>query len=448
MKRILLKITALTLALLLAVSLCSCSTLRRAISRTLRETLSIKDPDIVDGDSNPYLNIEPQALSYSEGYTPVVSRYSRDALPLESEQLLYDKLVDSFYDISSDLNEEAERYPMPEVRLEGFSLSEAQVRTTIKAILDDRPEIFWPCGTVGYYADEELTIVQVYSRLSPDEVSEKLTAVREAASAFYAEVPDGLSAYQRELTVHDYLAQLAAYDVNVDAENADNNDPELYTVYGALVNKLTVCEGYARAFQLLLNGLGVDCVNITGTSDGELHMWSEVKLGENWYAVDLTWDDREESYSRYCYFNLTSEQMAKDHTTGVMFDALSDDEINGVVDGINADIMNIVVPDCTDATMSWFYQETPHLDDYEGAAVKNALLAAARNGDTYFALYIGEEMDFDGAVDALFKESPQYFFDYVASVNAYLEDYSIDSSNVSYIAMPTNRAVTVELHYY
>ena len=208
MKKIFLRLIALVLTTLLLFTLCSCEKLQRIVHRKLMETLSIKDPDIADDDKNPYLNIEQQEFTYSEGYEPVVSRYSYDALPLEGERLLYDKLAESFYDVSSLLNEEAEMYAMPLVRLEGYSLSEAQVRTTLKAILDDRPEFFWPSGTVGYYADDDITIVQVYSRLSPDGVSERLSAVRQAANDFYATVPDGLTEYQRELRVHDYLAEL------------------------------------------------------------------------------------------------------------------------------------------------------------------------------------------------------------------------------------------------
>lgn len=448
MKKLLFRVVSLLLASVMAISLCSCERIRQAVHRTLMKTLSIKDPDITDGEKNPYLNIEPDPSTYNEGYEAAPSRYSYQALPLEGQQKLYGLLIDSFYEVSPEYSEEAQKYPMPEIRLTGYSLTEAQVRTTLKAISDDCPEIFWMSNTIGYYSNNEMTIVQGYSRLSPDEVSEKLGKVRQAAGEFYASVPDGLSEYQRELRVHDFLAEIAAYDTGVDVDNTENSDPELYTVYGALVNRLTVCEGYARAFQMLLNGLGVDCVNIIGRSSDELHMWNAVKLDEKWYLVDLTWDDREESYSRYCYFNLTSEQMAIDHTDAPMFTSLSDSQINGEVEDIGADVMNMFIPNCTDPTMSWFYRETPHLDDFDGVDVKNALLAAAKNSDKYFVFYVDEGMELEDTVRQLFKESPQYFFDYVISVNNYLDDYSIDESNIGYITMPTNRAVAVELHYY
>lgn len=68
------------------------------------------------------------------------------------------------------------------------------------------------------------------------------------------------------------------------------------TVYGAFMEKEAVCEGYARTYKYLLDNLGVENILVTGTatnsnSETEDHMWNYVKLNDNWYAVDCTWDD-------------------------------------------------------------------------------------------------------------------------------------------------------------
>ena len=57
-----------------------------------------------------------------------------------------------------------------------------------------------------------------------------------------------------------------------------------------------VCEAYARAFKILCNAKNIPCVLVDGyaSSDGtngEAHMWNYVKVGTNWYAVDVTWND-------------------------------------------------------------------------------------------------------------------------------------------------------------
>lgn len=58
-----------------------------------------------------------------------------------------------------------------------------------------------------------------------------------------------------------------------------------------------VCEGYARAFKVLCDELGIPCVLTSGTArlnaedTPESHMWNYVELDGQWYAVDVTWND-------------------------------------------------------------------------------------------------------------------------------------------------------------
>ena len=89
--------------------------------------------------------------------------------------------------------------------------------------------------------------------------------------------------------VHDYLVDNLEYDGSV----SNNN---IYNIYGALVNRLTVCEGYARAFKAIMDDLNIPCVLVCGTAvnsagQGESHAWNYVQIDGNWYAIDVTWDD-------------------------------------------------------------------------------------------------------------------------------------------------------------
>ena len=56
-----------------------------------------------------------------------------------------------------------------------------------------------------------------------------------------------------------------------------------------------VCEGYAKAFKVLCDQLGVPAVCVSGLSDksrtGSGHMWNLAQIGGSWYLVDVTWDD-------------------------------------------------------------------------------------------------------------------------------------------------------------
>ena len=424
--------------ILLTGCLCSCS---------LSDILpTVQFPQRTTETVTPYKEVKPDNLTYSEGYEPVTSTYSYDALPKEGEKLLYNKILENCYDISPDPTEG--RYPMPRIELNGYSLSEAEVRTTSKALTDDHPEIFWLTGTIGFYTDESMTVIQTYSNFSPEEVGTRVSAMRSAANAFYTSVPDDLSAFEREVMVHDFLIDHVEYDKNVDTINLDNNNPDTYTAYGALVNKVSVCEGYVRAFQMLLNGLGVECVGVIGESQNQMHIWNAVKLDGSWYYVDPTWDDQEQTYARHLYCNVNEEYLLEDHTISPLFNTLGEDEINGNTGEYSASVMNIYIPECTDDSMGYYRQKTPHLRDYDAADVKSGMLTAAQRQEDYFVFYVEDDLDFQTVITDLFMEYPQHFFTYINAVNNSLSDYSIDESNIAYFTHERGRIVAVELHYY
>ena len=440
------RLFTLILICVIAVSLSACGSL--AMLTDLFNGGAGTDIKGLFEDKSVYLQVEPDELTYSEGYEPVISSYSYDALPYGGQKLLYEKLLDAYYRISPEIDEETRMYPMPQVEIEGYPMTEAQVRCAMKAIYDDHPDIFWASGTVGYYADDSSTIVQVYSNYSAEDVDVRVNAVRAVANEFYATVPDGLSEYERELLTHNFILDCASYKQDVDLVDLENNDPDIHTAYGVLVEGEAVCEGYARTFQMLMNGLGVDCVGISGKAEDLLHMWNAVRLGDSWYAVDVTWDDHDEEYYRYSYFNLTADQMAADHDSSPLFSSLDEDEINGQTGTYNSDVMNMYLPVCDDSSMGYYYRSSPRLTDYDGSEVKNALLSAALDQEEYLVFYIDGSLDYEEAVELLFSDYPQYFFSYISTVDPYLPDYSIDSSNVAYIKVPKNRIVAVELNYY
>ena len=93
--------------------------------------------------------------------------------------------------------------------------------------------------------------------------------------------------YEKIKYVHDYLVDNISYDESLEASNTHN-------MYGALVNKTCVCDGYANAFQYLMLELGINSMNIPGyttAGETEYHQWNAVELDGKWYMIDVTWDD-------------------------------------------------------------------------------------------------------------------------------------------------------------
>lgn len=74
-----------------------------------------------------------------------------------------------------------------------------------------------------------------------------------------------------------------------------------------------VCEGYARALKLICDELGIPCVLVGGTGNGENHLWNYVQLENGyWYAMDVTWND---STNSDAYFLVGKDVMDEKHTT-------------------------------------------------------------------------------------------------------------------------------------
>lgn len=130
--------------------------------------------------------------------------------------------------------------------------------------------------------------------------------------------------YEDIKMVHDYLVDTISYDSSLSKQN-------IYNIYGALVSRECVCEGYARAFKYLLDELDIPCVMVIGTAtnshgETENHAWNYAQLNGNWYAVDSTWDDpvvigggTASAESRYKYFLVGREVIDQDHSPSGQF---------------------------------------------------------------------------------------------------------------------------------
>lgn len=100
--------------------------------------------------------------------------------------------------------------------------------------------------------------------------------------------------------VNNYIASHVTYGFGTKVEGDRNVDtdkaPFVFTSYGALVNKESVCEGYAKSFKAVMDRLGVPCVCVQGYADGsgdevyEPHMWNYVRVEGQWYIVDPTYN--------------------------------------------------------------------------------------------------------------------------------------------------------------
>ena len=92
---------------------------------------------------------------------------------------------------------------------------------------------------------------------------------------------DQLDDIEKALLLHDRLAMVCQYDYSYSEMGS--------TTYGAMVNGAAVCQGYAEAYDYLLDEVGVRseyCI-----SNQLNHIWNIVYIDDLPYHVDVTWDD-------------------------------------------------------------------------------------------------------------------------------------------------------------
>lgn len=167
-----------------------------------------------------------------------------------------------------------------------------------------------------YFVRDEADLLDAVLQSKPVVIKDARAAEvdRKAREVLEEVLKPGMSEYERELAIHDYLLLHTAYDY----ENyiKDTVPDDSYTMYGVLVDGIAVCQGYAYTAQLLLRMAGIEAYYVRGTAGGGAHAWNKVKIGGNYYNLDVTWDDPvpdEAGRTTYGYFNVTDEELRRDH---------------------------------------------------------------------------------------------------------------------------------------
>jgi hypothetical protein len=162
----------------------------------------------------------------------------------------------------------------------------------------NHPNLFWlkgsSDGTSGNTGRIDLTVTPHFAEnwssggrsTASDEAA--VTAVVQQIAA-EASVQGG--PYQQLLYAHDWLTKHNIYNGTAAAADAAG-DYLPWTPLSALTDGLSpVCEGYAKAFQLICGELGYPCIMVDGLANGAGHSWNQVQIAGQWYAVDVTYDD-------------------------------------------------------------------------------------------------------------------------------------------------------------
>ena len=192
-----------------------------------------------------------------------------------------------------------------------MEVQEEDLMDVFTAVLYDNPDMFWVDYEYDYMVYSDSVAFSPKYRLTEDEVKTMQDSVNDKIDEIMTEVNKLDSDYEKELYIHDYIIENTEYDISTLEKMGD-------TVYSVLVSGKSICEGYARTVQILLDKLGIENYLVTGDteSDGEIlpHMWNIVNIDGDNYHLDVTWDDLNDEFDTvYFYFNVTDEYISRDH---------------------------------------------------------------------------------------------------------------------------------------
>ncbi len=175
------------------------------------------------------------------------------------------------------------------IDMSAYNIKQSDIKGFASIIYDDCPELFHVSslsyslsyGTIKYLYPVYSCTAAEYTAMYNQCISSSqkiLSGIKDNTS---------LSDVQKALLIHDRLAVLCEYD----SENLElGTVPEKsYTMYGALVDGIAVCQGYSEAYLYLLDQVGI--TSYLCESDSLYHAWNIVVIGGNEYHVDVTWDD-------------------------------------------------------------------------------------------------------------------------------------------------------------
>lgn len=283
-------------------------------------------------------------------------------------------------------------------------LTEEDIDHIFSCVLADHPEYFYVDGYryTKYSRLDRLVKIEFSGSYIYDaqECAARWSQIQEKAQVLLDQAPSGEDDYEKVHYVYETLIRNTDYVMDA---------PDSQNLYSVLVNGASVCQGYAKATQYLLNHLGIPCVLVQGQVEpGEGHAWNLLRVNGEYYYMDTTWGDasyrREDTVTgeddwipqvNYDYLCVTTRQLLRTHVLS----------------------QEVPLPECTATRDNYYVREGCLLSSCEEAVLQQAFDRAALAGRQEISFKCTEEEVYFQLLEHLIEQK---------EVFSYLEqDYSI-----------------------
>ncbi len=297
MKRIGKSLAALALALVMSLTLLPVQAMAAEVTA---ETAS--DGALLDGYLYQLAGMD--IADYERGFdtagTPAM--YAASGNLTAAEQAAYNTLKEQLILIANGQRKDTA------IQITGTLPDQTSANKVWQALLADLPyALYWHDKTVGigysYIPDNgwknitfkfavaaEFRGDSLYTTNIPN-VPAAVAAAKQVVSANRGKTDyDKLQAYRQ------YICDQVSYNFSINKDTAYGNPWQLLWVFDGNASTNVVCEGYAKAFKYLCdlteesNGWigSVETLDVTGTMNGDRHMWNVVRINGTNYLADVT----------------------------------------------------------------------------------------------------------------------------------------------------------------
>ena len=299
----------------------------------------------------------------------------------------------AYYYGYNSLDEEAQKvYRQLAAGIENFqeeipvdSTSQEQLEKVMRVLIADHPEYFWTDGTSSYTYQElpggrawNMEVRPEY-QVGSQEAQTLKAQIEAKADQWIQGAPEG----------DDYEKIKYVYETLIDQVEYQENSPQNQNIRSVFLEGKTVCMGYSKAAQYLLNRMGIFCTLVTGTVTGEKpssHAWNLVRIGEQYYYMDVTWGNpgylnpvEDDAYISYSYLCCNEETLAPTH--------VPDD--------------TIPLPSCQDDSYNYYKNKGRWYDSFDWNQIYQVIQEDLVQGAEMTELRFAGQESYDLAAEAL-----------------------------------------------
>ena len=208
-----------------------------------------------------------------------------------------------------------------------------RVNELLVYVLNDYPEIFWSDGTASstaYSGLQNYTSVMPGYLYTKEECEKKKTQIDMEVSECLSGISENASDYEKILYDYEYIVNQVDYD---DAAEDNQN------ICSVFIGKKSVCAGYSKAMQYLMEKQGLFCTYVTG------------EVTEN------VMDDEIRDNISYDYMLCDDDELFRTHTPD----------------------LEVELPDCTKMDLNYYVVNGMYYTEYDGQTalkVMNQVISA------------------------------------------------------------------------